>query len=188
MPGRVYILCSCSQNLSIQREKRLYTSVRKRISCNILTCLQLLGKLQTVNVFMRNLPQILFLLCSGPLPVFTAASGDALRPLLTKIAVMCLSHTFFTRRNVIFGCHFLVSKIQPKFLTITPTFIWGANRVQRVLGAIYPDAKHFHCRVHIWDFLLYFLRFILKGRKQHILWWLFCTNMYTTTGQTPTTM
>jgi len=34
-----------------------------------------------------------------------------------RSAVTCCSHTSFTERNVIFRCHFLISKIQTEFLT-----------------------------------------------------------------------
>lgn len=57
-------------------------------------------------------------------------------------AAMCCSHIVFKRRNVIFRCHILISKIQTKFLTITPTFIQRANRVHNDFTVVYLRVEH----------------------------------------------
>lgn len=93
-----------------------------------------------------------------------------LRPFLSNLfaqAALPCSHTFFTRRNVIFGCHFLVSKIQTKFLTATPAFTWGSDTVQHMLFlCCESENKAFN----VCNFVTFYLYVLNKGRKQ--MYWL----------------
>lgn len=78
-----------------------------------------------------------------------------------------MSHTFLTRRNVIFRCHILISTKQTKFL-IAPAFIWGANRVN-TLSTVYSRAEHIlYCN---FEFLCYFWILLIRAENK---------NMYTT--------
>lgn len=79
-------------------------------------------------------------------------------------AAMCCSHTVFKRRNVIFRCHILISKIQTKFLTITPTFIQRANRVHNVFAVVYLSRTHF-IEANVCNSWTYFLNLLIENRK-----------------------